>query len=524
MLQISEKFRQFVLPASHEAVRSLSGVRPMIGQFAGRIIAPYNVENTITLQDYFEVDPPVRRFYDYCGGSPFQVQRLTCEFLTMNRRAYVLNGTGTGKTRATVWAFDALQKEGCATRALIVAPLSTLVNTWAKDIEAAAPGLKVAVLHGTKRQRLKRLSEDADIYLINHDGEKVIHSALMQRVESGDITHIVLDELTSAYRCSGLTANGGNGNAKVSERYRLMRELTARCKWVWGLTAEPLPNGPLDCWAQMMIVTPDTCPRFAEFRDATMWFDDTRKRWVRKANWKDETFKLLQPAVRFSLDDIVELPPRRIVKRRIALTIDQTAAMKTLKAKGWGAANKRNQISLGWMYDNSGVKVFDNAPRIAAMLEEIANSEKKTIVFASYRHAVKGLSAILTAKGISHAVINGETSARRRNEIFSQFQGTSEPRVLIAQPRAISHGVTLTAASTIVWFGPVASTETYLQANARIRRIGQDTTQKIVWVYTDREEQKFERHEERAASQLTLLRDYEREGSRAMVRDLKRAA
>jgi hypothetical protein len=54
--------------------------------------------------------------------------------------------------------------------------------------------------------------------------------------------------------------------------------------------------------------------------------------------------------------------------------------------------------------------------------------------------------------------------------------------VLIIQPQAASHGLTLTAADTIIWYAPVTSVETYLQANARINRPGQKNAMTIVHI------------------------------------------
>jgi hypothetical protein len=53
---------------------------------------------------------------------------------------------------------------------------------------------------------------------------------------------------------------------------------------------------------------------------------------------------------------------------------------------------------------------------------------------------------------------------------------------LIIQPQAASHGLTLTAANTIIWYAPVTSVETYLQANARINRPGQHNPMTIVHI------------------------------------------
>jgi SNF2 family DNA or RNA helicase len=64
-------------------------------------------------------------------------------------------------------------------------------------------------------------------------------------------------------------------------------------------------------------------------------------------------------------------------------------------------------------------------------------------------------------------------SVNRRSDIVKNFQEQPTIKVLIIQPQAASHGLTLTAADTIIWYAPCTSVETYLQANARIDRPGQ---------------------------------------------------
>ena len=79
---------------------------------------------------------------------------------------------------------------------LVVAPLSTLDFTWAREIFDTLPHQKVVVLTGTADRRKKLLAEKADIYIVNHDGVKVILKELLQRQ---DIDVICFDE-AAAYR------------------------------------------------------------------------------------------------------------------------------------------------------------------------------------------------------------------------------------------------------------------------------------------------------------------------------------
>jgi SNF2 family DNA or RNA helicase len=88
----------------------------------------------------------------------------------------------------------------------------------------------------------------------------------------------------------------------------------------------------------------------------------------------------------------------------------------------------------------------------------------------------------LTKNGISCDVINGAVPVNRRSDIVRNFQEQPTTKVLIIQPQAASHGLTLTAADTIIWYAPCTSVETYLQANARIDRPGQVNPMTIVHI------------------------------------------
>jgi hypothetical protein len=103
-------------------------------------------------------------------------------------------------------------------------------------------------------------------------------------------------------------------------------------------------------------------------------------------------------------------------------------------------------------------------------------------------------------------VVHGATSKTARDEIFRQFQTATDPRVLVANAQTMSHGLTLTAATTIIWYAPVHSNETYEQSCARVRRPGQTRTTVIAHIAgSDIERKVYKRLSEKQSMQGILL-------------------
>ena len=357
------------------------------------LLVPHNVRNTLLLRHIgFKDVPSAVMHYDYRGGNPFDVQRKTVEMMVENPHAYILNHMGTGKTKSALWAWDFLHSQDAARKLLVVAPLSTLNFVWAREIFATLPGKKVRVLHGTRQDRLDRLGEEADIYIINHDGLKTIYESLQTRP---DIDTLVLDEL-AVYRNN-------------SDRSKLMRRFAQKFEIVWGMTGSPMPNEPVDVWGQCKIVTPHTVPKYRQQAKELLMTRVSQYKWLPKSNAVDMAHRMMQPAVRYALDDVVELP--ELVSRTIDVELsahqkqkyDQFArdltvmvANKQVTAVNAGAAmQKLLQITGGWVYTtNPDFVRLDASPRIAALIDLIQSVEQKVIVFVPYRHAIEGISGI----------------------------------------------------------------------------------------------------------------------------------
>ena len=464
----------------------------------------------------FDAPAPILEHYDFCGGKPFDAQVKTCAMLTMNERAYVLNGMGTGKTKSALWAWHYLYSNGLCGKVVVVAPLSTLQFTWAREIFQTLPGINAVVLHGSKQKRLDKLNDPtADIFIINHDGLKIVADEIPNRY---DIDVLILDEL-AVYR------NGG------SQRTKITRKLAAGMKWVWGMTGSPIPNDPTDAWAQCSIVTPHTVPKyFGRFRDDLM-HRITQFKWAPKPDAVEKAFAVMQPAVRFTLDDIVELPDAVYQTLDVELGPKQAKVYKSLvdhahvaiASKEITAANagavmmKLLQVATGWVYSSDGQTVaLDNEKRVEALIDAINATDHKVLVFVPFKHALAGIGAALTSEGIEHAVVSGDTPASARSDIFNLFQNTTKYRVLLAHPQCLAHGITLTAANTVIWFAPVTSLEIYEQACARIRRIGQKHKQLFLHLQSTPVEKKIyallQRKQKVQERLLELFEDASREG------------
>lgn len=454
------------------------------------ILVPHGIDETQLLRNlgYADVPSPIEEHYAFPsvdGKRPFHKQVLTATSMTMHKRSFVLNGMGTGKTKAAIWSFDYLKKVGRANKMLVVCPLSTMRFTWEREIFNTIPTLKVEVLSGSAERRRRHLAMDADIYIVNHDGLKVLLKELKARK---DINVFCFDEV-AAYRNSKAERSKA---AKVLSEFRL---------FVWGMTGSPTPTSPVDAVGLSRLITPETAPRsITHFRNETM-LQVSQWKWVPKKGAADTVAKVLTPAVRFTLDEIVELPP--VIDREIQIEMGERQKKVYAMLKEHAAAllregaitavnggvlfSKLLQTSIGWVYGDDGLTYeLDNHNRIDALLDIVEGDidslrpEGKIIIFSPFISATAGISLELKKARIDYVEVTGSTPPPQRADIFQAFQHSEKYQVLNAHPECMSHGLTLTAADTVVWFGPTTKLETFIQANARIRRVGQTRKQQII--------------------------------------------
>ncbi len=429
-----------------------------------------------------DVPSPILKDYKWTGRyEPYEHQKTTASFLSLRDKAFCFNEQGTGKTASVIWAADYLMKLGKVKRVLVICPLSIMKSAWQEDLFKFAMHRSCSVAHGSALQRIKVILAGAEFVVVNFDGVSVVQDTIIR----GGFDLIVVDE-ANAYK-----------NPQTNRWKTLSKIKTATNCRIWMLTGTPAAQSPVDAYGLARMVDSPTCPKyFGAYRDSVMR-KVTQFKWVPKDDADVKVHRILQPAIRFEKKDCLDLPEVTHVDREAPLTPQQKKYYNTLKnqflvsaagedVSAVNAAAKMNkllQISGGAVYTDTGeVLEFDVSNRLTAVLEAINECRNKVLVFVPFTHTINLLEERLTKEGITCDIINGNVSMNRRSQAVTRFQTMPDPKVLLIQPQAASHGLTLTAADTIIWYAPVTSVETYLQANARINRPGQKNAMTIVHI------------------------------------------
>lgn len=449
--------------------------------------------------------------YNWPGKyKPFEHQRQMAEFLCSTPRAFNLSEMGTGKTAGTLWAADALMKKGEVRRALILSPLSTIERVWKHDIFDVLMHRHAVVVYGTREQRMRMLNVPADFYILNHDGVKIdeVSDHLRRRK---DIGLIIVDE-ASMFRNRG------------TEMYRSLARMIREDQRLWLLTGTPCPNAPTDAWALARLISPGRVPtHFGEF-ERTVMRKVSRFKWVPAEGAYDMAYNAMQPAVRFKKSDCLDLPPVTYQDRECGLTKEQlkafdhmrsimVAEMEDQQIMASNAADKvgkLRQILCGAVKNPETEEYvpLPHGPRLNVLLECIEEASAKVIVIVPFKGIIQFLEKEVS-KHHTCAVVNGDVTPRKRDEIFRKFKQEPDPHVLLCHPAVMSHGLNLTEADTLIFYAPIYSNDQFQQVTERFNRAGQTKKMTIVKIGAHRLEwQIYDVVDRKKATQDNILNLY----------------
>lgn len=282
------------------------------------VVVKWDVPEVHRLRSFnIKAPSPIEGRYSWPGlYKPFDHQKTTAAFLTNHQRAFCFSEPGTGKTGSAIWAADFLMTRGIISRVLVICPMSIMDSAWRDDLFSFAMHRRVDVAHGSADKRRKIIASDTEFVILNFDGVGIVEKEL----KDGGFDLIIVDE-ASAYQ---------NANTK---RWKALKRLIEPHTWLWMMTGTPAAQGPLHAYGLAKLVNPTGTPRtYTAWRDAVMEKVGPF-RWEPKPHAVEMVHQVLQPAVRFTKEECLDLPDILYVKRKVEMTAQQKAYYKELKKK-----------------------------------------------------------------------------------------------------------------------------------------------------------------------------------------------
>ncbi len=376
--------------------------------------------------------------------------------------------TGTGKTLMSLEI--GIMHGG---RILVICPLSIVESAWMEDIKKFHPEINALNLwkEGKKKGYKKKL-EDAHIVIINYESFKKYQSDLT------GFNTVIIDE-----------------SSKIKEsKSKITKTVTAYCAKhagnVYLLSGTPAPNNPMEYFSQIKIINPYLFGQsYYKFRlKYCEQFGYGGFQWglkpERTLDFFDEIASLSSVVRK---EDVLDLPERTDNIRDVALSADEKRVYKTMLTDYISeignniisASNavtklmKLRQITSGFILDEAGISEVIGRSKLsilADLLDDIGSHQ--IIIWHQFRKEADFISDLLEKRGASFGICNGSVKQAQKDEYIREFKA-GKLQYILAHPRTLAHGVTLTNCSYAVYFSLSYSHEEHYQSRDRIYRKGQ---------------------------------------------------
>lgn len=413
-------------------------------------------------------------------------QKYTINQIVMNPRYGVFLDMGLGKTVSTLYAIKFMVARGWVKKAIVIAPPLVARDGWTDEADRwdVLEGLRVVSVHGTPSQRLKKLSQTADVYILS----VFCLDWLIEVTGLINWTYdmLVIDE-ASLYK------------NPLTPRYNTLLKIAPRVDRLVLLTGTPSPNSLLDLWGLIYVL--DGGKRLGKnyYEYRTTFFHPGAKKGHQVFTWslnqgaepvifdriKDITFTL-------KTGDWVDLPELVTKHVEVSLNNKERAAYNQLEeelilelpdgnisaANAAILANKLLQMANGAVYNEDGNIQPIHKRKLDALADIIDSADgSPMLVFVAYQHDFLLIENMLKKKKIRYCQIKDKNAIKEWN--------TGKLPVLLAHPRSASHGLNLQhGGHRVTWFGLTWSAEAWQQANKRVHRSGQKYTTVLTIIET----------------------------------------
>jgi SNF2 family DNA or RNA helicase len=403
---------------------------------------------------------------------------------------------GTGKSKVLIDNIAMLYDKGKINAAMIIAPKGVYRNWLSSEIPTHMPShiqyksvLWTASTSKTKDKEYQSLFEtdyNLHIFIMNVEALSTPKGMTFARkFLSCHNTLIAVDESTTI-------------KTPKAARTRNIISIANLAKYRRILTGSPITKSPLDLYTQCKFLN-EHLLGFSSYysfqnRYACMvdkWFGGRKVSVIKSYQRLDELSKSIEPfSYRVLKEDCLDLPDKIYIRREIELTEEQLkmyqsmkiVAMAALKGKVVKAPHvltqlmRLHQITCGHVMTETGEIVDIENNRLKELINILEEVESKVIIWSHYTHDIRKISAELRKIYGEDSVVEyyGKTDSEIRQESIDRFQDPRSPvRFFVGNPQTGGYGITLTAASTVIYYSNGYDLEKRLQSEDRAHRIGQ---------------------------------------------------
>ena len=364
-------------------------------------------------------------------------------------------------------------------RVLIVAPLSIL-GVWQDEFNNFADfDYNLAVLTGTSAKKidtLRHLNGNAlQVAVINYESAW----RLEKELTAWNPDLIIADE--------GHKIKTHNISAS-----KAMHRLGARARYRLLLTGTPVTNKAIDVFSQYKFLNPAIFGQsFYAFRNR--YFDmvgyGNHTPVLKKSMERELTEKIHSIAYRATKAECLDLPETTDIIRKVELEPQAMLLYRNLVKDSYAELSegevtitnvltkllRLSQLTGGFLGSDDSSKAEQVSTAKLKVLEDIIDSaleeNKKLVVIARFNPEINAICRMLDKKGVRYSLLTG--SVKDRDEQVAQFQNYPDVPVFVGQIATAGLGITLTAASTMVFYSLDYSMSNFEQTKARIHRAGQ---------------------------------------------------
>ena len=433
---------------------------------------------------------------DYKFKTKPYAHQLTALEKSWNKETYAyFMEMGTGKTKVLIDNLAMLYDKGKVDGALIIAPKGVIGTWYNQEIPTHLPDHIESVSVLWQALITKKQKESLDCLF---ETEEKLHILIMnvEALSTPKGTQFA-SKFLSCHRAMVAIDESTTIKNSSAKRTKNILSLAKSAKYRRIMTGSPVTKNPLDLYSQCEFLDPWLLnfQSFYAFRNryAEMKTINARGRSIQVVNYFKNIGELSDKLKGFSYrvlkEDCLDLPDKIYVKRNISLTAEQLKLYDQMKKTALAMLNGKvtstvtvltqlmrlHQITCGHFTADDGSTQLIKNNRVNELMDVLEEIEGKAIIWANYQHDISEIKKSITDEYGPGSVVDyyGLTPQDERQGNIKKFQDDPECRFLIGTPQTGGYGITLTAASNVIYYSNGYDLEKRLQSEDRAHRIGQ---------------------------------------------------